>query len=210
METSSRPLSVGQIRQLRSYVAAGPTLFRAGLFLFAITIIGLLLKGAHASLSRRVLGLTHDAWWIVPVVAFGLALYLVASRWTGGRAFRATVRADLREGLAAVRRVSALEAIEVAEREDEGHAYFLRMEDGRTMLFAGQYLETLREQGFPWRLFEIVEAPHSHVFFGIEPLGEPLTPVFLRPPFSWEERKALGPLNENYFFVDTDFDALKR
>jgi hypothetical protein len=136
-------------------------------------------------------------------------LYFVSSRWTGGRSFRRKVRLDLARGEAALRRVAAVDAIEVAEREDEGHAYFLRTEYGRTMLFAGQYLEKYRRRGFPWKVFEIVEAPESQVFLDIVPIGDRLQPSSRRPPFSWEELKGFEGMNENYVLVNAEFDTLR-
>jgi hypothetical protein len=65
---------------------------------------------------------------------------------------------------------------------------------GNTMLFAGQYLARLKGKGFPWRAFDIVEAPESRIFFGINPAGDRLQPSIKRPPFSWEEAKRLGAL----------------
>jgi hypothetical protein len=55
----------------------------------------------------------HPAWWIVPVVLLAAAVFRRSRRWTGGRALRARIRADLARGEAAVRRVFASEAIAV-------------------------------------------------------------------------------------------------
>jgi hypothetical protein len=210
METTVRRLSRGQVEQLQGYVACGPAIFRGGLFLAAIGALAWVLRSVHAALARRVPWLSHDAWWVVPLAVLACALYLAASRWTGGRAFRSKVRVDLAQGVAAVRQIKVVEVIEVEEREDEGRAYFLRTEDGETILFAGQYLENYRRRGFPWRTFEIVEAPESRTFLDMVPNGDHLEPSFRRPPFTWEERKGLGGVNENYVFLDADFEALKK
>jgi hypothetical protein len=203
--TELRPLSRKETAELRGYVAIGIGLFRVVLFLAAVALAGLLLR----ALQRLFPVLGDYPWWAVPTGLGAWALYRASSRWTGGRDFRARVRRDLAGGSLAVRKVQALDAIEVEEQEDEGPSYFILTQDGRTILFSGQYLDRYRGKGFPWTSFEILEAPESGVFFGLRSLGERLAPS-RRPPFGWEERKALGSFNRNYQVVDVDFPSLKR
>lgn len=205
MATSVRPLTPAQRAELRGYVAWGVSVFRAVVFLAAVMAVAGLLRAAHRLLPS---GVQHDLWWMLPGAAFALALYRKAGRWTGGRTFRARVRADLARGVAAVHRVVAIEALEVEEREDEGPACFLHLVGGETMVFAGQYLEACMRRGFPWREFEIVEAPSSGVFFGIVPRGQKLTPTGRRPPLTWQEFKQFRLANRNYAIVDVPFEAL--
>ena len=206
METSVRPLTPAQGAELRGYVAWGVSVFRAVVFLAAVLAVAGLLRAAHDRLLPA--GVQHDLWWLLPGAAFAFTLYRRARRWTGGRGFRAKVRADLSQGVAAVHRVVAVEALEVEQREDEGPAYFLRLAGGETMVFAGQYLEACMRRGFPWREFEIVEAPSSGVFFGIIPRGEKLTPSGRRPPLTWQEFKQFRLANRNYAIVDVPFVTL--
>jgi hypothetical protein len=209
METTTQPLSKKEAAELRSYVEVGPALFRASAFLGVVCICGWLLKTIHSRLARDFSLLSHDALWITPLLLFTVGLYLASSRWTGGPSFRAKVRADLSRGVASVRRISACDAIEVDEREDEGHGYLIRTEDGKTVLFAGQYLETYIRKGFPWKSFDIIEAPESRVFFDIVAAGDRLEPSSRRPPLTWEEAKRFGILTEKYVSLDLDFDALR-
>lgn len=209
MQVTYRPLTKAQRAELEGYVSPGIALFRTALFLGTILAIGWLAHAVQARAAEAGSVLAHPAWWAIPLAVFAGALYHRAGRWTGGWALRDQIRADLKRGQAAVRRVVAVDAIEVEEQEDEGPAFFVKTEDGRTMLFAGQYLDRLKAKGFPWTAFEIVEAPDSKRFFGIVAAGSPLKPRVRRPPFSWDEARRFGSLRGHYRFLDENFDALK-
>jgi hypothetical protein len=99
-------------------------------------------------------------------------------------------------------------AIEVEEGQEEGPSFFILTSDGRTMIFAGQYLDRYKGKGFPWKEFEILEAPESGIFFGLVPCGEPLRPSLRRSPFSDDELKRFGA--DKYAILDVPFEALKR
>jgi hypothetical protein len=114
-----------------------------------------------------------------------------------------------RTGEIAVRRVVAVDAVEIEEQEDEGPGYFILTADGTTLLFAGQYLDRLKSKGFPWTAFDVSEAPQSNVFFGISAAGDRLKPSARRPPLTFEEGKAYGTFNVKYRTVDGDFVSLK-
>jgi hypothetical protein len=205
--TTFRPISKRRLAELRGYVAWSTTFFRALLFLAAVGGFGWLLRALHLRLGRPLSD--SELVWLLPTLALGVALYIVAGRWTGGRALRAAVRKDLAGGVAAVHRVVALDAVEVEEGEDEGPSFFLLTEDGRTLLFTGQYLGPYKRKGFPWKSFEILEAPASKMFFGLMPRGEKLTPGARRAPFSRAEFKKFASFKGSYAVVDVDFEALK-
>jgi hypothetical protein len=210
METTFQPLSKRQQAELRGYVAWSITLFRGFLFLAGVGALGWFLRAVHARATEPGSFFGNDAWWAVPLFAFAGGLYVVSSRWTGGRRFRRAVRADLKGGVARVRRITVVDAIEVDEQEDEGYAYFLLTDDGRTMLFAGQYLDTYKRKGFPWRAFDVIEAPVSERFLDIVRAGERLVPSARRPAFTWDEVKRFGALEKYRFVDDVDFEALKK
>ena len=199
MNTTFRPISRRRLAELRGYVAWSTWLFRAALFVALIAGVAWLLRRVSDSLLV----------WLLPSLALAAVIYFVSGRWTGGRAFRAAVSRDLAGGVAAVHSVVALDAIEVEEGEDEGPAYFILAEDGATLLFAGQYLDSYKRKGFPWKSFEILEAPASKIFFGLVARGEKLAPSAQRPPFTWEEYKQFTRGIRNYGVVDVDFPALK-
>lgn len=199
METSYRPLTRKQRAELEGYVAWSTSLFRTGLFLVML---------ATASwIMRRFLGYP---WWVAATAALGVVFFMIGRKGTGGRALRRKIRADLANGVAAVHRVVAVDAIEVEQAEDEGPGYFILTSDGRTMLFAGQYLERDKGRGFPWKEFEIVEAAESEVFFGLKPCGERLVPSLVRKPFTWEEQKKFSNAVRYYGFIDAPFADLSR
>lgn len=207
METTFQPLSQRRRAELRGYVAWGPALFRALLFVVAIGVVAWLLRTVHARLGRPLLD--SDLIWIVLSVGLAVWLYRLGRRWTGGPGFRAAVRADLARGVVAVHRVVAVDAVEVEEQEDEGPSFFVLENDGSTLLFVGQYLDAYRRKGFPWKTFEILEAPESKIFFGLSPQGDRLVPSLRRPPLSWEEYKEFVAATRQYGVVDVDFEALK-
>jgi hypothetical protein len=208
MQTTYRPISKRRLGELRGYVAWSTSLFRAALLLAVVGAFGWVLRTVHLRLGHPLGG--SELVWLLPSAALAIALYIIAGRWTGGRAFRAAVRQDLAGGVAAVHAVHAVDAVEVEEGEDEGPSYFVLTQDGSTLLFAGQYLAPYKRKGFPWKEFEILEAPRSKIFFGLVPRGERLAPSARRPPFTWEEFKTFARGKREYAVLDVDFDALKK
>ena len=200
MQTTHRPISKRRLAELRGYVAWSTTFFRGALFVAVVALFGWALRRLTDT----------ELVWIAPTAALAIALYIIAGRWTGGRAFRAKVREDVKGGVAAVHAVRAVDAVEVEEGEDEGPAYFVLTDDGTTLLFAGQYLGPYQRKGFPWKEFEILEAPRSKIFFGLVPRGERLAPSARRPPFSWEEFKTFAQGKREYAVLAVDFQALKK
>lgn len=205
MNTTLRPISKRRLAELRGYVAWSTTFFRSAAFVAVVAGFAWMLR---AVLARFDVGVV--AAWLLPSLALAALLYALAGRWTGGRAFRAAVRKDLAGGVAAAHLVVALDAIQVEEGEDEGPGFFVLCDDGRTLLFAGQYLGPYRRKGFPWTRFEILEAPESKVFFGLVPQGEKLAPSARRPPFTWEEFKQFARGKREYSVINVDFAALKK
>jgi len=204
MNTSQRPLTARQVAELKSYVSPASAVGRVVLFL----LVGVI----AAALLRRMVGYLYPvasaAWWSLPPVALLVVLFIYARRWTGGPELRQRIRADLAGGVLNVHRIEVVDAIEVAEEEDEGPAYFLQTSDGRVLAFAGQYLDALKRRGFPWRVFEITEAPASKLCFKLKRLEGNVRPAFLRQPFSFAEFRQYSA-NGRYQVVDADFDSLK-
>lgn len=204
--TELRPMTTRQRRELQGYVARSIALVRALLFLAAVAVVGTV----SASLAWQLPALRAGPWWLLPTLGFGAWLFRVSGRWTGGTEFRRQVRRDLADGVVAVRRVRAVDAIEVEEAEDEGPAYFIQTEDDRTLYLAFQELARSKSRGFPWTEFELIEAPHSGVFFSIRKVGEKLVPSRVRAPLTREEARKLGGFDERYRVLDVDFSSLKQ
>jgi hypothetical protein len=207
MNTTYRPISKRRLAELKGYVAWSTVVFRAALFAAAIGGFAWLARSVHLRVGQP-LG-DSALVWLVPALVAAVALYLVAGRWTGGRALRAALRKDIAGGVAAVHHVVAIDAVEVEEGEDEGPSFFILADDGKAYLFAGQYLAPYKRKGFPWKAFEILEAPQSKMFFGLVSRGEKLAPSASRAPFTWDEYKAFASFKGGYAVVDVDFDALK-
>lgn len=206
---TTRPLTKREQSELRGYVAIGPAVFRAVLFLAAVTIVAAILRALYKAVAGLPASIADEMWWVVPTIAFAAWLFRVSGRWTGGPAARRKIRADLERGIALGRRVTALDAIEIEEQEDEGPTFFLRTSDGRTMFFGGQELYRYCRKGFPWKAFDIFETPESGRLLDIVAAGERLTPSTRRGPLSWELTKRLGLLERTYGVVDVDFESLK-
>ena len=175
-----RPLTRKQREELKGYISRSTEWFRAFVFMLALGIALLLARVANAILVAIVPSIRDDLWWVAAVLLVGVAVFLIARHWSGEKTFRANVRKDLAEGVVTVWPIVAVEAIEVAEGEDEGPSYFILTGDGRTALLWGQYLERYKRRGFPWTEFEILEAPHSRTFFGLVRVGDKLEPSLRR------------------------------
>ena len=207
METTYRPFSKRQRKEIEGYVAFGPSAFRAVLFLLAVAVVGWLLRGLHLWLVRSTIDAA--AVWILPTLAFAAWLYRYGARWTGGRRRRAGIRRDLARGEVAIHRVAAVDAVVLEPVKDEGPSYFVLTDDGRTVVFAGQYLDLYRTKGFPWTIIEIVETPESKLLLRLEVSGEKLPPSARHPPAAAGELRALAGRTGNYGVVDVEFDPLK-
>ncbi len=204
-----RQLSRRQAAELRGYLAVSTIAFRAIVFVVAVGLAAFALRTMLKAAASFGPALSHPAWWALPTCALSLWLYRRSSRWTGGHAFRAQVRQDLARGRLAVRKVEAVDAVAFEEVEDCGPGYIILTQDGRTLLFDGQYLDAYKRRGFPWKSFEIREGPESAVFFGLRRLGDRLPVAAELPGLSFAERKGLGSFNKPYQNVEVDFQALK-
>jgi hypothetical protein len=208
-DPTTRPLTKREQSELRGYIAIGPALFRAALYLGAVAIVAGILRALYKVVAGPPASMADEAWWIVPTIGFAAWLLRISGRWTGGRAGRRKIKADLEGGVALARRVDAVDAIVVEEQEDEGPTFFLRTNDGRTMFFGGQELYRYCRKGFPWKAFDIFETPESGRLLDIVAAGERLTPSTRRGPLSWELTKRLGLTRKTYGVIDVDFESLR-
>jgi hypothetical protein len=107
---------------------------------------------------------------VVGVVA-GVWVYFRAQRAERRVKAAATFRAELADGVVEVTRYRAVEAISVAEAEDEGLSFFLRLQDGEVVFISGQYLYEFEGTAFPSTLFEVTRTPTSRIMLDFRPLG---------------------------------------
>ncbi len=209
MNKSQRPLSKKQLSELKGYIALGVTIGRAVFFLIVTAILLTLSRKIYLLFVWPLPNGSHPVWWIIPPACVMAWVYKISARWTGGRDFRNKVREDVKQGILSITQVDIVDAIEIEEIEDEGPTYFVETADGQTMLFTGQYLESYRRKGFPWKSFEIREALNSKVFFGLSPLAKPLNPSLIRAPLSWDEYKTLTTKIKKYGVLEVPFESLK-
>jgi hypothetical protein len=211
VDVTYQRLTRRQRADLAGYVSPFIAAFRMLLFAVAVCIVGLVLRAVHRLIVDDPVPAASEAWWAIPTLAFAVALYQRAGRWTGRRELRDRIRADLARGEVAIRRINAVDAIEIGEQGDSGPAFFVLTAEGTTMLFTGQHLAPLKRKGFPWTAFDIVETPASRIFFRISPAGDRLPPSATRPPFTQAEMKAYAATDRAYDrVVDVDFASLLR
>lgn len=95
MDTSFRPMTERERAELEELVSPATAFWRVFLFLFALTVVGLMsasLQNFVELLVDRRLGLPV---WALATLLFGIWLYLRAGRWTGGSELREKIRRDL-------------------------------------------------------------------------------------------------------------------
>jgi hypothetical protein len=145
-----------------------------------------------------------------------LVVGIVAAVWVYFRAQRAerrveaaaTFRAELADGVVEVTRYRAVDAISVAEAEDEGLSFFLRLQDGEVLFISGQYLYEFEGTAFPSTLFEVTRTPTSRIVLDFRPLGQSLTPNTERPAFSEADWEQFGALDDGVL-LNVPFESLR-
>src|SRR5207248_1910394 len=116
--------------------------------------------------------------------------YSIARR--KGLHWRSTIDADLAGGEAKVERHCATAALRAIMEEHRERAYFMRLEDGRTM-FIGFWnpsgIQDLPEElkTYPLSEFEIARGPASGIILGVTFVGAPLT-----ASITFDYRQGLG------------------
>ncbi len=202
MTFEDRPLTKEHQIELEGYVAHHVQLLRLLLFLVAIAAVGAIFRFVQALLFEGL------PLWLLPTLLVGVLLYSRSGRWTGGPALREKIRQDLAGGQVRVLRVELVDVIEVEEQEDEGPSFIVETRSGETILLTGQYLAAAKARKFPWTCFELIEAPKSKLFLGLEKVGEPAAVNSRRPPFSYEVAQRLGCFERDYVILNEAQKAL--
>jgi hypothetical protein len=170
-----------------------------------LTVLGLyyLVTGAR-TLAQSLFVL------VVGVGGLGGYLYLRRLFARSAAADRSSGRRDLEAGEVDETQFEVVDAIEVAEEEDEGRHFYLRLADGRVLFLSGQYLyEPVTSRRFPAARITVIRAPNSGIVLSMRPEGVFLAPSAVRPAFS-EREHARGRVPEDGEILETDFDRLKR
>lgn len=209
MRTTYEPLTAKQGAELRGYVSWLVRLVRAVLFLGSILLVAASMRSIHSSFVSQDNFFSNPVWWIAPAVVFAVWFYSRWKRWTGGRHGVAQIRADLDRGEAAIHHVEVIDAIEIEELEDEGPSYFILTNEKEVLYLSGQWLDGEKRKGFPWKTFEIVEAPASKTFFRLKKTGDRLQPSHVRRALDWNTLKRFKSFTSHYRILDVDFESLK-
>jgi hypothetical protein len=209
MQTSYEPLSSKQKAELRGYVSRAVRLVRAILFLAIAFLVTASLRSIHSSFAPHDGFFSYPMWWFVPALTFMVWFYFPWRRWTGGKCGTRQIREDITRNVAAVHHIEVSDAIEVEEQEDEGPSYFILTSRQEVLYLSGQWLDHEKRKRFPWKNFDIVEAPGSKVFFGLKKAGEPFTPSYFRKALDWDSLKRFKTFSGRYCILDVDFESLK-
>src|SRR5262249_17701232 len=122
---------------------------------------------------------------------------------------RSAGRLDAEAGEVDETQFDIVDAIEVAEEEDEGKHFYLRLADGRVLFLSGQYLdETVASRRFPARRISMVRTLNSGIVLSMRPDGDYLAPSSVRPSFT-EREHARGRVPDDGAIVQTDYDRLR-
>jgi hypothetical protein len=144
---------------------------------------------------------------VVGVVA-GVWVYFRSQRAERRVKAAATFRAELVGGVVEVTRYRAVDAISVAEAEDEGLSFFVRLHDGEVLFISGQYLYEFEGTAFPCTLFEVTRTPTSRTLLDFRPLGQYLAPSTERPAFSEADWERFGALDDGVLLA-VPFESLR-
>jgi len=203
-------MTAKQRAELQGYASWGVRVTRVVLYFVAVGFVGACLRSIHHTFLLSHSVFVWDVWWIVPTIAFAVWLARRAKKWTGGKQGTEDIKADLAEGNLAVHRIVVADAIEVEEQEDEGPSYFVLTTERKVIYFHGQVMDGHKRRGFPWKEFEIREAPRSKMLFRLKKKGDKFPPSFVRKPMTYEEMKHYsGNFRGDYQMLDVDFESLK-
>lgn len=104
---------------------------------------------------------------------------------------------------------SIVDAIQVAETEDEGLHFFLRLADGGVVFLSGQYLyDPVAARRFPSAQVTIVRAPATRTVLRFTPSGAYVRPSTTRAAFTDREH-ARGRVPEDGDVLHVDFERLR-
>jgi hypothetical protein len=207
IETFRRGFEPDERAQVERLLA--PSLARtAGLgAAIAASVVGALVALFVIGFLPGLVEIGGPAALIVGIVP-GIWVYFRAQRAERRVKAAATFRAELVEGVVEVTRYRAVDAIAVAEAEDEGLSFFLRLQDGEVLFISGQYLYEFEGSAFPSTLFEVTRTPTSRVLLAFRPLGEYLKPSTERPAFSGADWDRFGALDDGVL-LNVPFESLR-
>jgi len=201
-------LSPRERKLLLSFISPATMWFRLAGFAVALLLFVAFVQFCIHWMLRDVLVAYHGLILILLSLGFAAYLYRKGGKLTGGRAFRAQIRKDLDAGLAESEIHEVTEAIEVASKDNQPPAFFLKLSDQRVLYVQGRETLLWKFKGFPWKRFAIRTAPHSGRYLGLLALGDSMDQVTQRPPLNIHELVEL-PKESGCHFLEDDFESLK-
>lgn len=144
--------------------------------------------------------------WIF--AGFGLGCVVLWDRAFRIQATTDAAASELKRGLVAVAKFKITSALRITEIEDNGYAFFLKIEDGRVLFLMGQYLYGLTESGkFPAENLEVVYTPSSRMVLAVRSSGPGIPSTGPKAFFTTQDLER-GRVPEDGSILDVDFDSL--
>jgi hypothetical protein len=147
--------------------------------------------------------------FLVGALSAAFSIYLRRLFTRASAAARQASTSDAVDGQVDEFTFSIADAIQVAETEDEGLHFFLRLADGGVLFLSGQYLyDPVAAQRFPSAQVTIVRAPASGTVLRFTPSGAYVQPSTTRAAFTDREH-ARGRVPEDGDVLHVDFERLR-
>jgi len=180
----------------------GALWFAASVFVAGLGLLYLVTRARTVTQSLFV--------FLVGTLSAAFYLYLRRLFTRAAAAARQASASDAVRGQVDESTFSIVDAIQVAETEDEGLHFFLRLADGGGVLFlSGQYLyDPVAAQRFPSAQVTIVRAPASGTVLRFTPSGAYVQPSTTRAAFTDREH-ARGRVPEDGDVLHVDFERLR-
>jgi hypothetical protein len=188
--TTVRPFS-GEERQALIAKAKSPVNLASALLLAALCSaisIGILyivdrVLGFLSLFSPFLFSIIFVAWFV-----YSVRSYLKLRRSLSSSFYQN----DLAGGVAEVTRFHATKAVRFEALEDQDGAYFLHLENGRTLVLRGQHLFDLeKNKRFPCSEFEVIRGPKSGAILSLVCCGTYFPSQKMITPFRQTDFKAV-------------------
>ena len=199
-----------QLKELSGYVSTSTQILRVVFLIILLVVFSRLAYVVTGFLLKPFSPTIHKPAWIVLTSLIGVGLLVFSKKGSGGRAWKANVKADIERKQIAVHTIEVIDGFVFPEQEDEGPTILVKAREGECLMFKGQDLARIHSRGFPWKMFEIRESPRAKVFFGITKRGEPFPALLKRDGFTWDDYKKLAAGRKNWTRIESaEYDHLK-
>ena len=179
----------------------GALWFAASVFVAGVGLVYLVTKARTVAQSLFM--------FVVGALSATFYLYLRRIFSRAAASYHAMSASDAGAGQVDESTFSIVDAIQVAETEDEGLHFFLRVAEGGVLFLSGQHLyDAVRAQRFPSERVTVVRAPASGTVLRFTPNGAYLPPSTTRAAFTDREH-ARGRVPADGDVLNVDFERLR-